>query len=164
MDKGGTPMARPTDYRPEFCEQVVAFCRDGWSLMAFSGHIGVCRTTISNWCEKHPEFRAACRQAKSAATLWWEGKLRNLADGQGTPRAVMFALSNLAPHDFTVQPDPAAGVTVVLNTNVGTPDSAQGAVEDHRRPALSYAVAMAGDDDAGLQPAALPTSNDGTRP
>jgi hypothetical protein len=52
-------MGRPSDYDHAYCEQVVSFCAQGYSLTAFAGEIGVCRDTISEWCRKHPEFSAS---------------------------------------------------------------------------------------------------------
>lgn len=66
------PGGRPTKYDPGYCAQMVAFCRQGYSLTGFAGSIGVCRDTISEWGKVHPEFSAAIKQAKAAWALFWE--------------------------------------------------------------------------------------------
>ena len=65
------PPWRPTDYKPEYCEQVKTYCAQGFSLTAFAGEIEVARSTIGTWMEVHPDFRIACKIAlnKRAAFL-----------------------------------------------------------------------------------------------
>ena len=47
---------RPTDYKPEYCEQLIRHMSKGFPYETFAGEIGVCRKTIYNWEEDHPEF------------------------------------------------------------------------------------------------------------
>lgn len=97
------PGGRPTDYRPEYCDYVVEFCGQGYSLTGYAGEIGVARQTISKWCETHPEFSVACDRAKAVRARWWEDRARSVASeggpgGQAT--MVIFGLKNHAPEDY----------------------------------------------------------------
>jgi hypothetical protein len=94
---------RPPKYQPAYCEEVVNFCGEGYSLTAFAGEIGVDRDSISEWANVHPEFSVAVNRAKAKLARWWEDRGRKVADeggsgGQAT--MVMFGLKNLAPEDF----------------------------------------------------------------
>ncbi|WP_345820483.1 hypothetical protein ABC766_00280 [Methylobacterium fujisawaense] len=94
---------RPSKYDPAYCEQIVDFCSEGYSITAFAGSIRVARDTISEWATVHPEFSAAVKSAKAAASLWWEQKGRRVAEtggGPGTATMIIFNLKNTAPDDY----------------------------------------------------------------
>jgi len=97
------PAGRPTLYRDEFADRVIAFCADGYSLTAFAGEIGVARSTVTEWCAQHPEFSVAVSRAKAMRARWWEDRAREIAlkggpGGQAT--MVIFGLKNHAAEDF----------------------------------------------------------------
>lgn len=97
-------MARPSKYRDEYAEEVITYCDQGYSLTAFAGSIGVCRNTIGEWCEAHPEFLVAVNRAKAKRAAWWEDRARHVAmeggpGGQAT--MVIFGLKNHAPEDYS---------------------------------------------------------------
>jgi hypothetical protein len=95
---------RPTDYRPEYCEQVVEFMRAGFSLTAFAGHVDVARSTINVWMEAHPEFSEAVSRAKAARLLHWEEAAIRVAakgGGPGTATIIVFGLKNMAPEEYS---------------------------------------------------------------
>jgi hypothetical protein len=97
------PGGRPTLYRDEYCAEVVEDCADGYSLTGFAAKIGVARQTITEWCDKHPEFSASVSRAKAARARWWEDRARGVAleggpGGQAT--MVIFGLKNHAPEDY----------------------------------------------------------------
>src|SRR6185312_5056890 len=94
---------RPAKYSPAYCEEVITFCDQGYSLTAFAGEIGVDRDTISEWCKVHPAFSVAVNRAKAKRARWWEDQARNVAaeGGQGgRATMVIFGLKNHAPEDF----------------------------------------------------------------
>lgn len=66
------PVGRPTDYRPEYCEQIVEFMKDGKSFVGFSASIGTHIDTILEWAKVHPEFSLAKKAAGAASEEWWE--------------------------------------------------------------------------------------------
>lgn len=99
---------RPTKYDPSFCDQIVDFCAQGYSLTAFAGSLGVARSTIQEWAKEHPEFSVACNAAKAAAAYKWEqraGRVGEVGGGPGTAQVVMFQLKNMAPDDYREKVD-----------------------------------------------------------
>lgn len=97
------PAGAPSKYDPKYCDEIVEFCGDGFSIGAFAGHIGVCRDTITEWGKVHPEFSAAVTRAKAASLLAWEKKGHKVADGHGgagSSTVVVFALKNLGGGDW----------------------------------------------------------------
>lgn len=64
--KGVSKVGRPTDYRPEYCEQVERFCRVMGSLDAdIAQFFGVTETTINNWKKAHPDFFESIKRGKA---------------------------------------------------------------------------------------------------
>ena len=90
---------RPTDYRPEYCDAVIAAMSDGLSLTAFAGLIGQGRDTVYKWIRAHSEFSDAVSRARAARVLWLERKLLRSRKGAETTAAI-FALKNAAPEDW----------------------------------------------------------------
>lgn len=69
--------------------------KDGYSVTAFAGHIGVARSTVFKWAEEHPAFSDALKTAQAMAAMWWEECLRNNAmTGQGNASAAIFGVKN----------------------------------------------------------------------
>lgn len=98
-DVGG----RPSKYKPEYCEAVIAHMADGASLTSFAAEIGVSRATLTVWAEAHEEFFEAVGMAKAKCAAWWEKQARNIAQGGGGPGAAtlcVFGLKNLSPEDW----------------------------------------------------------------
>src|SRR6516165_2364921 len=79
------PPWRPTLYRPEFCQKVIDFCAQGYSLTAFAGEIGVSRDCLTKWGKAHPDFLLAVGVAKAKATLWHDTQGLRIAQYGGAP-------------------------------------------------------------------------------
>jgi hypothetical protein len=90
---------RPTDYRPEYCDAVIAAMSDGLSLTAFAGLIGQGRDTVYKWIRAHSEFSDAVSRARAARVLYLERKLLRSRKGAETTAAI-FALKNAAPEEW----------------------------------------------------------------
>jgi hypothetical protein len=90
---------RPSDYEPAYCDGVVAFMGQGYSLTAYAGEIGVCRDTLNEWGRAHAEFSDAVKRGKAARTRKLE---ETLLAGETGPRvtAHIFALKNAAPEEW----------------------------------------------------------------
>ncbi len=73
---------RPTLYRPEMCEQVIAWGREGRSRTWMAAELGIDRSTIDAWGDKHDEFSLALTRAKALEQQFWE----NLAHSNITNR------------------------------------------------------------------------------
>lgn len=106
---------RPTKYDPAYCDQVVEFLTDGYSLAAFAGEIGVARSTIYEWVDQNPDFSDAVKRAQAKAVLWWEKANRSLAlTGEGNATAIVFGLKNRAADEWRdkTETEHSGGVTV----------------------------------------------------
>jgi hypothetical protein len=92
-------MGRPTKYEERFCEAVIAFMGEGYSLTAFAGSIDVARSTINEWMGEHAEFSEAVKIGQAKRTAILEVGLLN---GDSGPRVTsrIFALKNAAPDEW----------------------------------------------------------------
>ena len=104
-------MGRPSKYRPEFCEEVVAFMGEGYSLTAFAGKIGVCGDTVRQWQHDHPDFSVAVKKGQAARTMRLE---TTLIAGETGPKvtAHIFALKNAAPEEWREKQEIDLNVTM----------------------------------------------------
>ncbi len=94
-------MGRPSKYDPKFCDEVREFLKDGYSVAAFAGHIGVAVSTVHLWVNEHEEFSDAVKEAQASAVLWWENRGRDIALGKdGNPTLVIFGLKNRAKDEW----------------------------------------------------------------
>lgn len=138
-------VGRPSLYKRQYCNQVVTFCADGWSLASFAAEIGVARSTIQQWAADHAEFSVALSRAKAAAAKWWEGKARRVAEsggGPGTASVVIFALRNFAQDDYRDKREPAMKVALPALPRAIRP---RALLPEQRHPAAA--------DDPGSNPA-----------
>ena len=80
-NKGG----RPTDYRPEYCEQLIEHMAQGFSYQSFAGVIRKGVKTLYRWEEAHPEWLEAKEIAEAASRKWWDERgldaVRGLCEG-----------------------------------------------------------------------------------
>ena len=104
-------MGRPSKYRPEFCDDVVNFMGQGYSLTAFAGKIGVCGDTVRQWQHDHPDFSAAVKKGQAARTMRLE---TTLLEGETGPKvtAHIFALKNAAPEEWREKQEIDLNVTM----------------------------------------------------
>jgi hypothetical protein len=101
-------MARPTDYRQEYCEQVIDFGKQGKSVAWMAAELGVSKQTLHNWTEAHPEFLDAFTRAKLESQRWWEDAGQTglvMAPGSGTFNGSVWSRSMAArfPEDWREQ-------------------------------------------------------------
>ncbi|MEW4469017.1 hypothetical protein AB1K62_14415 [Parasphingorhabdus sp. JC815] len=94
-------MARPTKYKKTYCKQIIAFMENGYSVTAFAGSIGVARSSVYLWADEYPEFSDALKIAQAKAAIWWEDRLRAVAQGgEGSAVAAIFGLKNRVADDW----------------------------------------------------------------
>lgn len=93
------PIGRPSKYSPHYCDEVVSFMGEGYSLTAFAGEIGVARSTINEWINQFPEFSEACKKGQAKRTRHLETGLLNGEIGPAIT-ARIFALKNAAPEEW----------------------------------------------------------------
>jgi len=88
-------------YRPEYCDIAIETLSDGHSIAGLAGRIGVARSTVFLWREKHPEFDEAVRVGLAGAVYWWEQRAAESArGGKGNPATIIFGLKNRAADDW----------------------------------------------------------------
>lgn len=66
------PAGRPTLYRPEYCEQLIAHRKQGLSFESFAAVVGVGRNTLYEWEKAHEEFRDAKARALGECLIFHE--------------------------------------------------------------------------------------------
>jgi hypothetical protein len=93
------PGGRPSEYRQEYCEQVIHYMGRGYSLTAFAGSIKVARDTVYEWIKSHREFSDAVARARPARVAALETKLLISRKGAETSAAI-FALKNADPTEW----------------------------------------------------------------
>lgn len=76
-------MARPSEYKPEFCESVIEWGKGGKSLAWMAAELDVSRECLYEWMRVHPEFSDAMDRARQHSQRWWEdaGQTGMLAPG-----------------------------------------------------------------------------------
>ncbi len=79
----GYVFGRPTKYRPEMCEKVIALGAGGASKTEIAYELGVTRNTLDNWASENPDFLGAITRAKEAEQVWWEREGRGNLKTQG---------------------------------------------------------------------------------
>jgi hypothetical protein len=72
---------RPTDYKLEYCEQVVKLCKLGATDKELADFFDVEESTINNWKLAHPEFLESLRAGKMYADANVAEKLYQRAIG-----------------------------------------------------------------------------------
>lgn len=61
------PVGRPTEYRPEYCEQVRKLCRLGATEVEIADFFEVTPQTIAIWKHKHPGFFESIKDGRKLA-------------------------------------------------------------------------------------------------
>lgn len=94
------PAGRPTDYKPEYGEEILKTMAAGLSLAAAAADLGIHRQRVYEWVEKHPEFADTIKLAQSKRQAFLERRL--LKDDLPGPQitSTIFALKNAAAEDW----------------------------------------------------------------
>lgn len=66
------PVGRPSSYDPSYCDKVIEWAAEGWSVAEMAAAIGVSKQTVYNWKDAHPEFLDAMSRAEAKCQAWWE--------------------------------------------------------------------------------------------
>jgi hypothetical protein len=93
------PGGRPSTYKPEYCQRVIDYMAQGYSLAAFAGSIRHSKAQIYNWISQYPDFAEAVEIARAARLVPWEGKLKT-SEKSGEVAATIFALKNSEPDEW----------------------------------------------------------------
>jgi hypothetical protein len=77
-DKPKHPGGRPTKYRPEFCDIIIAVGEEGGWKAEMAEACDVVRSTFDLWLDQHPEFSAAYSRAQQKARVYFERTARTM--------------------------------------------------------------------------------------
>jgi transposase-like protein len=90
-------------YNEALCEKTIQILSTGKSIAALAHLLGVCRETIYEWRDKHPEYARALKKGRDACQLYWEdigqegiqGDIKNFS-----ATAWMFTMKNRFRDDY----------------------------------------------------------------
>lgn len=99
--ENATPGGRPTDYRAEACETVLALGREGASRAEWCAELDISFNTLYNWEEQYPEFLRATTRARQLAQAWWEKQgRRGIWSREFNASAYRLQVMNRFPDDW----------------------------------------------------------------
>jgi len=61
-----------SEYKPEYCETAAKVLAGGESYAAVCAELDICRATLYNWRNAHPEFASALNRGLQKAQREWE--------------------------------------------------------------------------------------------
>ncbi len=70
-----------SEYKPEYCDVASKVLAGGESLAAVCAELDICRKTLYNWRDSHPEFASALNVGLQKAQRDWERLGREGIDG-----------------------------------------------------------------------------------
>lgn len=65
-------VGRPSEFKQEYCDQLINHMASGLSFEAFAGVLSVSKQTLYNWAEANPEFMDAKKTGLEKCRLFWE--------------------------------------------------------------------------------------------
>jgi transposase len=71
------PVGRPSLYKPEYCEEVIALGKIGKSVEQIASRLGFSLRVMYDWRDAYPEFLHALDEAKQHEQAWWEDQADN---------------------------------------------------------------------------------------
>ncbi len=65
-------VGRPSEFKQEYCDQLINHMASGLSFEAFAGFLSVSKQTLYNWADANSEFLDAKRIGTEKCRLYWE--------------------------------------------------------------------------------------------
>jgi hypothetical protein len=119
-------IGRPTDYRPEFGNEILNLMASGLSLAASAAELGFHRQRVYEWMERHPDFADTVKLAQVKRQLFLERRLLSAEVGP-VVTSTIFALKNAGPEDWRDKVDHAVdGRMTIEIVRFGNADSTSG--------------------------------------
>ncbi|HVQ67992.1 MAG TPA: helix-turn-helix domain-containing protein [Bradyrhizobium sp.] len=84
----GYVFGRPSLYRPEYCQRAIDFMRQGYSVTALAGYLGMSKDAIHDWINRYPDFCHAVNMGRAARVAALEAKLLTTSQGLGVTAAI----------------------------------------------------------------------------
>lgn len=97
-------VGRPTDFQPQYGEEILSLMAEGLSLAAAAAELGIHRQRVYEWEEKHAEFADTIKLARSKRQLFLERRLLKATEGPVVTSSI-FALKNAASEDWRDKQD-----------------------------------------------------------
>ncbi len=72
MTDGPKFLGRTLEYDEKYCQMLIDHMAKGYSFESFGPTIGVCRSTLYNWKDKHKAFLDAKNFGTDVSLNWWE--------------------------------------------------------------------------------------------
>lgn len=112
-------VGRPTKYRPEFCDRVIAMGGEGKTLAEMADGLDIDRSTLNDWCVKHETFSRAVKRGLEKAQAWWEsqGRLATFGGTEGfNATSYIFQMKNRFKDDWRdkVEQEHSGGISVEI--------------------------------------------------
>lgn len=92
----GYKVGRPSLYKPEYCDTVIACGKRGFSKVQMACELDVVMSTLDYWVESYSEFSDALTRARQFSQQWWEAQAQSglfMAPGAGTFNAAVWTKS-----------------------------------------------------------------------
>lgn len=115
-------MARPTDYKPEYCQEAEKLCENGATDAELAEFFEVSDRTIYRWKAQFPEFCQALKSGKAHADERVERSLYHKAVGYTFDSVKIFQHQGAiieAPYKEHVPPDTTAAIFWLKNRRAG---------------------------------------------
>lgn len=65
-------MARPSEYKTEYCEKIIKLGEQGKHVAAYAAALNCSIETLYDWSRRHECFRYAFRRARDLSRAYWE--------------------------------------------------------------------------------------------
>ena len=96
---------RPTKYKPEYCQMLIDWMREGRSFYTFATVVEVNQDTLAEWVNVHIDFSDAKKRGRDLEMKWWDDLHRRCAaTGQGNITAIVWAQKNKFPKHYKERP------------------------------------------------------------
>ena len=93
---------RPTKYKAEYCDIAQSVLGAGEGMAAVADEIGVTKSTVYLWAERHSAFSDAIKRGRARGERHHTSVLIGLATGniKGNVTAQIFLMKNMYPDDW----------------------------------------------------------------
>lgn len=120
-------MGRPSKYKKEYCEAIIAFMTEGKSVVQFAASIGVSKHSIYEWVEHHPDFSDSFQKASSACESYWEKivQAKTVKKIEGSDAVLIFYLKNRFRWTDRVQQDVTGQQNITFTSEIADDGTVQ---------------------------------------
>lgn len=133
-------IGRPSKYKPEYCEMLIAHMKAGYPAQIFGSTIGVCYKTVWTWFHKYPDFLQAKMIGEGLLVKHWMDLGTDLAKGKyqfGKTTAWVFTMKNILGW---VDNTPTVNANVLMQQNGPQTDTIDVGNQDDGVPTFEVEV------------------------